>query len=77
MDKFDIYLESTGSMDDFSENTMADLGNILAHPIQMEANWRVVLVEMILTRVSKMLLLEILQYTLNMPFKTINGGDDG
>ena len=49
MDEFDIYLESAGSMNIYSGNTMAAFRNLLAHPIHLEGDWRVALVEIILS----------------------------
>ena len=47
MDEFDIYLESAGSMNIYSGNTMAAFRNLLAHPIHLEGDWRVALAEII------------------------------
>lgn len=47
MDEFDIYLESTGSMSIYKDNTMAVFRNHLSHPIQLEGDWRVALAEII------------------------------
>ena len=47
MDEFDIYLESTGSMSIYQDNTMAVFRNHLAHPILLEGDWRVALAEII------------------------------
>ena len=47
MDEFDIYLESAGSMNIYSGNTMAAFPNFLAHPIHLEGDWRVALAEII------------------------------
>ena len=47
MDEFDIYLESTGSMNIYNGNTMASFRNLLVHPIHLEGDWRVALAEII------------------------------
>ena len=47
MDEFDIYLESTGSMNIYKDNTMSVFRNLLAHPINLEEDWRVALAEII------------------------------
>ena len=47
MDEFDIYLESTGSMEACRQNTMACFRNVLAEPLQLEGDWRVALAEII------------------------------
>ena len=45
MDEFDIYLESTGSMETYQENTMASFRNMLSEPLQLDGDWRVALAE--------------------------------
>ena len=47
MDEFDIYLESTGSMDTYHTNTMACFRNVLAEPLYLEGDWRVAIAEII------------------------------
>ena len=47
MDEFDIYLESAGSMNIYSGNTMTAFRNLLAHPIHLEGDWRVALAKII------------------------------
>ena len=47
MDEFDIYLESTGSMETYRQNIMASFRNVLAEPLQLEGDWRVALAEII------------------------------
>ena len=39
MDEFGIYLESAGSMNIYSGNTMAAFRILLAHPIHLEGDW--------------------------------------
>ena len=56
MDEFDIYLESAGSMNIYSGNTMAAFRNLLAHPIHLEGDWRVALAEIIFPTSIKTLL---------------------
>ena len=45
MDEFDIYLESAGSMNIYSGNTMVAFRDLLAHSIHLEGDWRVALAE--------------------------------
>ena len=47
MDEIDIYLESAGSMNIYSGDTMAAFHNLLAHPNHFEGDWRVALSEII------------------------------
>ena len=47
MDEFDIFLESAGSLNIKSGNTMAAFRNLLAHPVHLEGDWRVALAEII------------------------------
>ena len=45
MNKFDLHLESTGSMHVYKNNTYTVIGNLVAHRIQLESDWRVALAE--------------------------------
>ena len=45
MDEFDIYLESTGSMQTYQNNKMACFRNVLSEPLQLDGDWRVALAE--------------------------------
>ena len=47
MDEFDIYLESTGSMKIYKDNRMSVFRKLLAHPINLEGDWREALEEII------------------------------
>ena len=45
MDEFDIYLESTGSMQTYQNNKMACFRNVLSEPLQLDGDRRVALAE--------------------------------
>ena len=47
MNEFDIYIESTGSMDVYPGNRMAVFRNLLPEPLQLDGDWRVALAEII------------------------------
>ena len=47
MDEFDVYLESTVSMIIYKDSTISVFRNLLAHPINLEDDWRVTLAEII------------------------------
>ena len=47
MNEFDIYIESTGSMDVYPGNKMAVFRNLLPEPLQLDGDWRVALAEII------------------------------
>ena len=64
MDEFDIYLESTGSMNIYNDNTMSVFRNLLAHPINLEGDWRVALAEIIHpTKVNNITTTDYMIYT--------------
>ena len=69
MDEFDIYLESAGSMNIYSGNTMAAFRNLLAHPIHLEGDWRVALAEIIFpTRIKNITTTDFFIYTPKTPY---------
>ena len=82
IDEFDIYLESTGSMEIYQQNTMACFRNVLAEPLQLEGDWRVALAEIIFpTSIKNVTTKEYVVYTSKTPFnclpsagKTNSGG---
>ena len=43
MNEFDIYIESTGSMDAYPGNKVAVFRNLLPEPLQLDGDWRVAL----------------------------------
>ena len=45
MDEFDIYLESTGSMQTYQNNKLACFRNVLSEPLQLDGDRRVALEE--------------------------------
>ena len=47
MNEFDIYLESTGSMEVYPGNRMAVFRNLLPEPLQLDGDWRVALAEIV------------------------------
>ena len=47
MNEFDIYLESTGSMEVYPGNRMAVFRNLLPEPLQLGGDWRVALAEIV------------------------------
>lgn len=47
MNEFDIYIESTGSMDVYPGNRMAVFRNLLPEPLQLDGDWRVALAEIV------------------------------
>ena len=49
MHEFDIYLESTGSMQTYQNNKMACFRNVLSETLQLDGDWRVALAEITLT----------------------------
>ena len=63
MDEFDIYLESAGSMNIYSGNTMAAFRNLLAHPIYLEGDWRVALAEIFPTSIKNITTTDFFIYT--------------
>ena len=71
MDEFDIYLESTGSMNIYNGNTMASFRNLLVHPIHLEGDWRVALAEIIFpTRVKNITTSDFFIYTPETPYSS-------
>ena len=69
MDDFDIYLESAGSMNINSGNTMAAFSNLLAHPIHLEGDWRVALAEIIFpTSIKNITTIDFFIYTAKTPY---------
>ena len=69
MDEFDIYLESAGSMNIYSGNTMAAFRNLLAHPIHLEGDWRVALAEIIFpTSIKNITTTDFFIYTPKTPY---------
>ena len=69
MDEFDIYLESAGSMNLYSGNTMAAFRNLLAHPIHLERDWRVALAEIIFpTSIKNITTTDTFIYTPKTPY---------
>ena len=69
MDEFDIYLESAGSMNIYSGNTMAAFRNLLAHPIHLEGDWRVALAEIIFpTSIENITTTDFFIYTPKTPY---------
>ena len=46
MNEFDIYLESTGSMEVYPGNRMAVFRNLFPEPLQLDGDWRVALAEL-------------------------------
>ena len=69
MDEFDIYLESTGSMNIYNGNTMASFRNLLVHPIHLEGDWRVALAEIIFpTSVKNVTTTDYFIYTPQTPY---------
>ena len=72
MDEFDIYLESAGSMETYSDNRMASFRNILSEPIQLEGDWRVALAEIIFpTSIKNITTTEYLIYKPRTPYDTL------
>ena len=82
MDEFDIYLESAGSMKTCRQNTMACFRNVLAEPLQLEGDCRVVLADIIFpTSIKNISTKGYFVYTPKTPFnssppagKTNSGG---
>ena len=69
MDEFDIYLESAGSMNIYSGNTMAAFRILLPHPIHLEGDWRVALAEIIFpTGIKNITTTDFFIYTPKTPF---------
>ena len=69
MDEFDIYLESTGSMNIYSGNTMAAYRNLMAHPTHLEGDWRVALAEIIFpTSIKNITTTDFFIYTHKTPY---------
>ena len=69
MDEFDIYLESTGSMNIYKDNTMSVFRNLLAHSINLEGDWRVALAEIIYpTNIKNITTTEYMIYTPKTPY---------
>ena len=69
MDEFDIYLESAGSMNIYSDNTMAAIRNLLVHPIHLEGDWRVALAEIIFpTSIKNITSTDFFIYTPKTPY---------
>ena len=69
MDEFDIFLESAGSMNKYSGNTMAAFRNLLAHPIHLEGDWRVALAGLIFPNsIKNISTTDFLIYTPKAPF---------
>ena len=78
MDEFDIYLESTGSMNIYRDNTMAVFRNLLAHPIHLEGDWRVALAEIIFpTRIKNITTTDYFIYTPKTPYENTPKTSDG
>ena len=78
MDEFDIYLESTGSMNIYRDNTMAVFRNLLAHPIHLEGDWRVALAEIIFpTRIKNITTTDYFIYTPKTPYENTPKKSDG
>ena len=48
MDESDIYLDSTGSIETFRQNTMAGCRNVLAEFLPLKVDWRMASAEKIL-----------------------------
>lgn len=72
MDEFDIYLESTGSMETYQNNRMASFRNVLSEPIQLEGDWRVALAEIIFpTSIKNVTTTDYLIYTPRTPYDTL------
>ena len=53
MNEFDIYLESTGSMEVYPGNRMAVFRNLLPEPLQLDGDWRVALAEISLDFIKR------------------------
>ena len=71
MDEFDKYLESAGSMNIYSGNTMAVFRNLLAHPNHLEDDWRVALAEINFpTRIKNIITTNFSIYTPKIPYDT-------
>ena len=71
MDEFDKYLESAGSMNIYSGNTMAVFRNLLGHPNHLEGDWRVALAEINFpTRIKNITTTNFSIYTPKIPYNT-------
>ena len=69
MEEFDIYLESAGSMNVYSGNTMAAFRNLVAHPIHLQVDWRVALPEIVFrTSIKNITTTDIFIYTPKTPY---------
>ena len=78
MDEFDIYLESSGSMNIYRDNTMAVFRNLLAHPIHLEGDWRVALAEIIFpTSIKNITTTDYFIYTPKTPYDSTPNTRDG
>ena len=72
MDEFDIYLESTGSMETYQNNKMACFRNVLSEPLQLEGDWRVALAEIIHpTSIKNVTTSEYMIYTPKTPYDMV------
>ena len=68
MDELDIFLESAGSLNIKSGNTMTAFRNLLAHPIHLEGDWRVALAEIIFpTSIKRITKTDVFIYTPKTP----------
>ena len=67
--KFDIYRESIDSMNSYKDKTMSVFRNMLAHPINLEGDWRVALAEIIHpTNVKNITTTDYMIYTSETPY---------
>ena len=72
MDEFDIYLESTGSMETYQDNKMVCFRNVLSEPLQLEGDWRVALAEIIHpTSIKNVTTSEYMIYTPKTPYDMV------
>ena len=72
MNEFDIYLESTGSMEVYPENKMAVFRNLLPEPLQLEGDWRVALAEIVFpSSIKNITTTEYMIYTPRTPYNNL------
>ena len=70
MDEFDLFLQSTGSMETYRQNTMACFRNVLVGPLQI-GDWRVALAEINFpTSIKNVTTKEYFVYTPKTPFSS-------